>query len=212
MTRQEFLGYIIRDGLRRTDKDLEIYEALDDTLYDITTEDFPFQSTSTSETIALTGVGIYDFPITYSTIINDIKYVDSTGQGIILNKISKQQFDIDYSDYNETQFQPAEPIDYMIYGDKIYLAPFETSVTTEKIIIYGTEIATKLTENDDEPQFADRWRELIKRGVLWRIWNGLGDTVKSDRNFQLYQRDLEKLKRIDTTKSNAVEMVAYSGF
>ena len=212
MTRKEYLEYIIRD-FKRENKTQEIYDALDDTLYELTTE-FPFQVIQSSTDIPLlTDTYQYDFPVTYSMLIGDIRYIDTNGDGFILNKLTKSQFDSKYPDIEtSTTWKNSDPVDFTIYGNDIFVAPYLTTVNaTTKLIVNGATLSSPLTLPTSEPQFPDQWREIIKRGTLWRLFLGIENDNKYQQNLSLYAAGIEKMKQIDLKKEGIIQ-TDYQGF
>ncbi len=214
MTRLEFLSYV-KEALKRTDKDDEIYRALDDTLYDLTTQ-YPFQVHQSETSITLINdTAEYDLSsLSISIILKNAKYRDATGDAWVLQQYSKEMFDLRWPDLTTTDFINDEPQDYMIYNNKLTIAPFATTVTTETILLPIATIATKLTADGDTPAFEDQWREVIKFGVLGRVYNLFEDQQsrqKSQDSFGLYTRGIENMKSIDEDKNDGPMQVSYLG-
>jgi len=213
MTRLEFLSYV-KNEFKRTDKDSEIYEALDDTLYDLTTE-HDFHVHQTEQSISLIA-DTYEYSLTsysMSMLLGPVLYLDDTGDADPLIKLSKASFDLRFPDLTATDFDKDEPQYYAVYGNAIFIAPFPDTVTTESILVPISTIATKLVGDSDTPAFEDQWREVIKFGVLFRVWTQLGDFGKSQAqdNLLLYQRGIEKMKKIDKSKDRGPLMAMYRG-
>lgn len=205
MTRTEYLEYI-KKTFKRTDKDDELIDALQDTLYDMTTTyDFQVKQTET-EFVLTDDTYEYDYPISYAVLVSQIRYINSGGGGRTLNLLSKSQFDIKYPDLKESNFSRGDTIDCTIYNNKIYLAPFLKTVNGEKIYVSGSTIAPVL-DADDSPDFEDRWREVIKFGTLYRAYSDLDEDVKADKYYKLYQDGIERIKQVDDRKDLDISFV-----
>jgi hypothetical protein len=169
MTRSEYLTYIKRTFLR-TDKDTELIDALNDTLYDLTTTD-GFQVKQTETEFVLTNdTYSYTYPSTYALLISGIKYIDSGGGGRMLNMLSKEIFDTKYPHLKESNFTRGDSVDCTIYEDEIYLAPYLQTVNGQKIYVSGSIVSLELDDDSDSPDFQDRFSlELyIEPIMIWK--------------------------------------------
>ncbi len=205
MTRTEYLTYIKKTFIR-TDKDDELIDALDDTLYDLTTS-YDFQVKQTDTSFVLTNdTYSYDYPASYAVLVSEIRYIDSGGGGRPLNLLSKSKFDCKYPDLKESNFSRGDSVDCTIYENKIYLAPFLQTVNGEKIYVSGSEVSVELGANDS-PDFEDRWREVIKFGTLYRAYSDLDQDELTVKYSALYQNGIERMKKVDDRKDRSIEFV-----
>lgn len=209
MTRLEFRDYVVDSEFKREDKDSQIYQALDDTLYDLSNED-SFQILQERWFISLVANQYdYTFPTDFNIFMGEVKYFSANGDAWLLNKLTKQQFDEKYDDLEASNFNKGEPTDFCPFGDQILIAPYLETVTTEKIQIRGSKVSTKLTADSDTPFFQDRFRETIKFGMLWRLETDLENISQASNYVELFQRGVLQMQRIDKSKSSATPMVAY---
>jgi len=205
MTRTEFLTYIKRT-FKREDKDTELIDALNDTLYDMSTR-YDFQVSQTETEITLNDSDYkYDYPSGYAFLISNLKYIDSGGGGRTLNQLTKEQFDDKYPDISSSNADKGDPIDYTIYGNEIFIAPYLQTVTTQKLYISGSNVASELGESDS-PDYEDRFREVIKFGTLYRAYSDLDLDDKAAKYKNLYDEGMEKMINIDDKKGNGIEQV-----
>jgi hypothetical protein len=205
MTLTEYLTYI-KKTFKREDKDDELTDALNDTLYDLTTA-YDFQVKQTETAFNLTAdTYSYTYPVTYAVLVSEIRYIDSGGGGKVLNLLNKSTFDRIYPDLKESTFSKGDPNDCAIYGNEIFLAPFPKTVNGEKIYISGSTVAVPLTANDS-PSFEDRWREVIKFGTLYRAYSDLEEDEKMAKYLQLYQNGVERMQKVDNRKNDGLDFV-----
>ena len=216
MTGAEFLAYV-RRILKRTDKDTEIYEATTDVIADIrlqlNTEDYKEEAYSAG--IATLGEYKIGLPADFGHLIGTITMVDNTGgTSFTLTKLSKAQYDDKYPDrlFTDTSDQyDGVPQDFCIYGKQIFLGPVPDSTSYRYYLNYTTEDFAAIAADTDPVPFTDRYRSMLRAGVLAEVYSGLEFFDEANYWRQMYVDGLVKLKANDDSNINDDGMVVYHG-
>jgi hypothetical protein len=217
MTGAEFLAYVKR-VLKRTDKDTEIYESTTDVIADIRmqlkTEDY-------KENIAITGISTLgevtlSLPSDFKHLIGDVVFVDdASGYTKVLNKISKQTYDIMFGDYLHsavTDMNTGIPSSYCLYGNEILVGPVPDSISYEYYINYTTEDFAEITAVTADVPFSGKYRKILRYGVLADVYEGMEFFEEANQWRALYVDGLMKIKITDDKNVDDKECVAYHGF
>lgn len=216
MTGAEFLAYVKR-FLKRTDKDTEIYEATADVIADIRiqlkTEDYKEESTA----IGITSLGEYRIPVPndFGHLIGDITLVDdSSGFTVSLKKISKQFYDDLYGDRLHSSLSnvyEGVPVHFCIYANQIFLGPVPDSVSYKYKINYTTENNEAIDDNTDPVPFSEKYRSMLRAGVLADVYSGLEFFDEANYWRQLYVDGMLKLKNLEDNNISDTQGVVYHG-
>jgi hypothetical protein len=219
MTGAEIKAYIIRK-FKRTDKDTELYEALTDVIADIRiqirAEDFKEEA----YVAGISTLGEYKLalPSDFGHIIGDITIVDTASNqqyGPIV-KISKGEYDdkygsrllAAYSDMNS-----GVPQEYCIYAGQIFLGPVPDKTTYNYYINYTTEDYTEVDASTDPVPFSERYRNVLRAGVLAELQDGLQNYEEAGYWRALYVNGVSKIKSNDDDNIESVgQNMTYSGF
>lgn len=217
MTGAEFLAYVKRI-FKRTDKDTEIYEATADIIADIRlqlkTEDYKEEATVSA---GISSLGDYRIalPNDFGHIIGGVQLIDdSSGHTRTLKKISKQTYDQLYGDRlhaSTSNVDMAMPVDFCIYADQIFLGPVPDSTSYIYHINYTTEDYASITAETDPVPFSERYRSILRAGVLSEIFMGLEEFDESNYWRQIYSDGLFKIKTNDDRNTSDIEGVVYHG-
>lgn len=217
MTGPNFLAYVKRT-FKRTDKDTELYEAMTDTVFDVRlrfySQDFKTRST------ALTGCtteGDYSLtlPTDFGHIIGQVavKETDADADYPPLVKISIEEYDRLYPDrtLDADNRLKGVPKHFCIYGGNIFVGPCVDKTTYEFYINYTEEDETDITASTTSVPFTDRYREVIKHGVLMRMYRDLEMYDEASIYEAKYEQGIAKIAANDETNSNASGSIEYSG-
>lgn len=217
MTGSEFLAYVKR-VFKRTDKDTEIYEATADIIADIRlqikAEDYKEEAYVTS---GISALGDYRLalPNDFGHIIGEIKLVDdSGGYTRTLKKISKQTYDKLYSDRlhaSTSDVTLAPPVHFCIYAKQIFLGPVPDSTSYIYHINYTTEDYAAITSSTDPVPFSERYRTILRAGVLSEVYMGLEAFEEANYWRQIYVDGLIKIKSNEDQNISDNEGVVYHG-
>lgn len=208
MTWANFLTYVKQD-FKRTDKDTEILQAYNDTILDLSSR-APHSAYKYQSYVAVVA-GQEDYPLPGNSIhiIHPLRYLKGTGtndSGWPLTKITKAEYDIQFTNPNRTSPQTGTPTKYCIYSESVLLGPIPgtAEVTGGAIIeVNWTIIPTDQSADADTPSFGDEWREILKWGTLFRLYAGLGLDPEASKWKTLYEDDLAgypKLERLDKAR------------
>lgn len=216
MTGSEFLAYVNRI-FKRPDKDTEIYEATTDVISDIRfqlkTEDYKTEAFVT----AISSLGNYSMslPTNFGHIIGDVTIVDDTGGQVgVLNKLTKNTYNIKYADRLYTDLSNVNtsiPIDYAIYNNKIHVGPVPDAITYKYHINYATVDYTEVTSSTDPVPFSEEYRKMLRCGVLAEVYGGLEMFDESIYWSNQYSTELTKLMNQDNNNISGKEGVCYNG-
>lgn len=216
MTGAEFLAYVIRK-FKRTDKSTEIYQATTDIIADMRLQ---FDSEDYKEEAYIVGIdtlGDYRIatPNDFGHIIGNVTCVDvDSNSNRELNKISKAAYDEKYSDrlYSSVgDISTGEPVDFCIYGKQIFVGPVPDSITYKYQINYTTEDYSEVDADTDPVPFSDRYRNILRQGVLMELHDGLENYEESGYWRALYTDGLGKIVGNDEDNIQDNDAVSFSG-
>ena len=171
-----FKTYVKQD-LKRTDKDTEIVQALNDMIIFIAAKQ-PLGAYKYQSYIPVVAQQEdYPLPANNMHILHPIRFLQgsaSTDLGWPLNRISKEEYDKRYSNPNRTNpTNTGESGDYCIFGGSILVGPLPASGTNDLLEADWTTLPTDQSADADTPALGEEWREVLKWGVLARINAGL---------------------------------------
>lgn len=213
MTGSEFLSYVIRT-FKRTDKNTEIYEATTDTIADIRIQ---LKAEDYKEEAYVTGIsslGDYRIalPSDFGHLIGSITLVDAVSNDArTLNKISKQSYDNKYGERLTSDQDMAMPIDFCIYAGQIYLGNVPDSTSYKYYLNYTTESFDEVTSTTDPVPFTDKYRYMLRAGVLANLYEGMEQYDEAQYWQSKYNEGLVKLKANDEDNISSKEGVVYHG-
>jgi hypothetical protein len=119
----------------------------------------------------------YPLPSTLMHLIHPVKYLEgsATGdEGWPLELISKQEYDERFINPNRTDpDDTGEASCYCIFGGCILIGPIPETGTNDLLEIDWTTQPTDQAADADTPALGDKWREVLKYGVLARLNAGL---------------------------------------
>lgn len=216
MLGSSFLTYVKKKFLR-SDKDSEIYEATTDIIADMrvqfNSEDFKTES-YTAE-IGVLGDYSFDLPTSFGHIIGEFILVDvDSNSNRILNKISKSEYDRKYGDRlyaTVADRNSSEPIDFSIYGGQAFVGPVPDKITYKYNINYTTEDYVEITGATADVPFSDKYRNILRDGVLYQMHDLMENFQEADRYRLLYLEGLGKIINNDQSNISDNDSVAYNG-
>ncbi len=217
MTGAEFYAYLLRT-LKRTDKSTEVYEAMTDTAFDMRlrfySEDF---KTRSSALTGCTTVGDYSLtlPTDFGHLIGQVSMKDDSSEQdyLPLLKISIEEYDRLYPDrqLDAASRDTGVPRHFCIYGGEIFVGPCVDKTTYDFVINYTQEDATDIVAGTVLVPFTDKYREVVKHGVLMRIYRDLEMYQEADIYEVKYEQGIAKIMANDEINSSATSVVRYSG-
>jgi hypothetical protein len=216
MTGPEFLAYVKRT-FKRTDKDTEIYEAVTDTVFDMRlrfySDDYKVRAYST----ALSTVGDYAIPKPdyFGHLIGEVNVKDDTSEQAYtpLRKISIEDYDRLYPDrmLDVAQRNTGVPRRFCIYGSNILVGPCVDSTSYKFYLNYTEEDETAISASTTTVPFCDRYREVVKHGVLARMNRDLEMYQEAEYYSAEYEKGIAKIAANDDLTAGAMGGISYSG-
>lgn len=174
MNLTNFLTYIKQD-FKRTDKDTEITQAINDMIVWISIQ-IPhagYKYQSYIPTVAKQ----YDYPLptTKVHILHPLMLLDGFGTndlGMVLEHIGKKEFDLIEPNPQRTNPSTAKTQKYTIFANSILCTPIPDKVYI--LQMDWTKRAVSLSGGSDAPALGSEWDEVIKHGSLERLFAGIG--------------------------------------
>lgn len=217
MTGQQFRDYVVRT-FKRTDKDTELYEFTTDVIADMrrrfNSEDFSVISSPI--TISTLGDFKTDLPSNFGHIIGDVSIIDTADDEdyLPLKKISKELYDQKYPERLSSAIgnrDTGEPRYFCIYGNDIYFGPVPDKTTYQYQINYTTEAFTEVTSGTADVPFTDKYRIILRNGVLEQLYRSVERFDLADQWKIQYELTLRNLIDNDEDNVQSDEMTAYHG-
>lgn len=216
MTGSQFKDYVLR-VFKRTDKDTELYEATTDIVADMRLQMKAELYKVEAYVADLTVLGTFKIalPTDFGHIIGDVVIVDnSSGFSAPLLKLSKSAYDKKYSDRLHTsasQVDKSIPTHYCIYGGYIYLGNVPDSISYKYHINYTTESFADVTSITAIVPFTDKYRRILRAGVLNELYMGLEFFDEANYWKNEYSEGLAKLIANDLDNTSSKDGVSYHG-
>jgi hypothetical protein len=219
MTGENLYNYILQ-VLKRTDKSDEVYTAIADTVMDMRTRMLSDEHSSVSTTpTGSLSVGDYKLalPSDFGHLIGDVMIRDDAADQSYypLKKISKQEYDKIYHDaLNDTVGNRGTgvPIHFCYYGQEIYLGPPVDKTTYEFSINYTLEDTPTYTSATASIPFTDQFREVVRAGVLFRMFRELELYDSSAYWQQVYDQGVQTIINNDDFNTDGSTMpIQYHG-
>lgn len=214
MTGAEFLAYVKRK-FKRTDKDTEIYQATTDIIADIRLRILAEDYKEEAHTVGITSLGDFKIalPSDFGHIIGSVTVTDpATDEDFLpLNKISKQEYDELYGTRLTTNPDTGVPRDFCVYGKQLYIGPVPDKITYKYNINYSTEAYTEVTAATDPVPFSDRFRNVLRAGVLKEMHNGLENYAEAAYWEKEYEAGGERIAKNDADNVSDHSSIRYNG-
>lgn len=187
MTGLQLYNYVLQ-VLKRTDKSTETYTAIADTVMDMRSRMISEDALKVST--ALTGISaigdyILDLPTDFGHLIGDVLIKDTSADDVYtpLIRIIKSEWDIKYNQALATSVGnrlTGTPIEYCIFAKSIYIGAPVDKTTYEFKINYTSEDIPTYTSGTTTIPFCDQFREVVRAGVLQRMFREIGNYTESD--------------------------------
>lgn len=219
MTGLALYNYIL-SVFKRTDKSSEIYLAIADTVMDMRSRMISDEySTVSSALSGISAIGDYvlTLPSDFGHLVGDVLIKDTSSDDVYfpLNKLSKQEWDIKYNQALATSTGnrlTGTPTDYCFYGRSIYVGSPVDKTTYEFKINYTTEDNPTYTSETSDIPFTNQFREVVRAGVLMRIFREIGLENESSLWSQVYVDGLNNIANNDDINRDGSSIaIAYNG-
>jgi hypothetical protein len=174
--------YVKRD-FKRTDKDTEVDQAINDMIMWIATKmphgNYKYQSWINTAV----GREDYSLPTNLIHLMHPIRLIigtNSSESGFPLSRLSKEEYDIREPNPNRTSPSTGRPSAYTIFSRSILVTPIPDLATYLLEINWSLRPVT-LTADADLPSLGSEWDEVIKHGAMERVYAGMG--MMEDANY-----------------------------
>ena len=175
MQLSEFKTYVKQD-FKRVDKDTEIVQAWNDMVMWVALQmphgGYKFQSYV--QTIA--GTEDYAIPCNLIHFIHPAKLIIGSGSsdgGYPLDFIPKKEYDIIEANPNRSAPARGRPSRYTIFSRSMLLTPVP-DVSTYIVEINWSKRPVAMTEDEQHSELHAEWDEVLKQGVLERLYAAIG--------------------------------------
>ena len=210
LTGSEMLAYIRRSGFRRTDMDTEVYEAMTDAVMEME-QLFRFdereKEQTTTDEISTLGDYQINYESDYGRIIS-VVLIDGTFSKP-LHKISKEVYDLMYPSPT-TDTDRGYPEHFALFGGQILIGPAPDSTDYEYRKAYSQRLTDTIDANTDPVPFSAQYREILKDGVLRRLWQNLKKFDLSDQFAEYFNQGMRRAAKLERDNRGAPGFVAYN--
>jgi hypothetical protein len=204
MTGQELYNKIIR-YYKRDDKDIELWEAVNETITDMLRAHSFDGGKKVDVKDDLIISGGYRFRIPSKTgILLDVILVDDSQEIAPLERINKDNFDRLYPNI-ENDNATGVPTIYSVFGGYVYVAPKPQKEYGYKLCFVRSEMAI-VDKNTETVPLGD-FGECIKFGALYRLTLGVEDEPTAARYKNLYEAELHKAVNYDRLRTQSIRIV-----
>lgn len=191
-TRTQFITYVTQD-FKRDDKDTEIVQAYNDTIQHLSNLEGIVGLKFQSWIPTVVEQEDYPLPSTRCHVFHPIRWIKSatSSVGYPMNKLSKEEFSKKYPNPNATDVSAltkSRPEDYTVFSNSILVGPLP-DLATYILELDWAKLRTSQDAASDVQELGEEWEEVIKFGVLARLYEGIGLTGEADRYWLLYKDD-----------------------
>lgn len=183
LTGPQMRDYIVHGGLVRDDFDTEVYEALTDTIMEL---DQIFDSfdereveTASTDTIAVLGDYKINTEVDHGNLLG-VRLLDGTKFGRRLTQVSKTTFDLLIPNPSNTAYRNY-PEYFCRFAGQIQIGPIPDKTTYVYELAYSKRLAAPITAATSEVPYSAQYREVLKDGTLWRVFDNLKIYDVADR-------------------------------
>jgi hypothetical protein len=181
--------YIKRD-FKRTDKDTEIVQAINDAIIWISTKmphgNYKYQSWINT----VDEREDYALPTNLIHLIHPVKFLEGSAtndSGYPLEKVTKEEYDLRYPNPNRTSpTDTGKPYCYTIFSRSILVGPIPDSANYILEISWSKR-AVSLSDDADTPDLGAEWGEVIKQAAIERLYAGMGMIEEAQYWASLYR-------------------------
>jgi len=199
MDGSDWLTYVIR-AFKRTDKTAEVFDATKDTIDDIRRRlKMPEDEVQVDIADQITVLGEYqmDLETDFGHLVGPIM-VQEGNDGWDLAETSKTSWDIRYLANVTDQAARGRPVEFVIYGGKVFVGPVPDKLTYVYKMSYTRDPRATITAATAAVPFTNKHREVMRWGVLQRLYS---DIVKNDDQAVkcglLYENGLKWIEKRD---------------
>lgn len=211
MTGSNFLAYVKNISIR-TDKDAILYDCITDTILDMSRRINSQESQKDIATTAtITSLGQYQIALeaNLSWPVSAVRILESN-ESYQLKKLSKPLFDQNYPWPADPVVDKNKPVDYCIFGNQIWLGPVPDKTTYVYEIVYISGITSVITGSTTAVLFTDLYREILRWGTLYRLYDGLENDSLAQKNLSLYENGIKGITRRESLVGSGNQTVKFN--
>lgn len=214
MTGANFYTYVLQE-FKRTDKEDEAYEAMTDTAADMRRRmSLIIDQLDEYSTFSISkDQYIVELPVEFGFLVSDVLLEDTSGNTIYnpLNKLSRTSYDQKYESVS-TGDQSGVPVDYCLFGDNVYVGPAFDSANYRLRLSYTPKQTADITSATTAVPFTDYHREIVRNGVVARLYKGMQNYKDAAEYFTLYQNGIGDMRSWDMANDGSTDDgVVYNG-
>lgn len=211
MSGSEWLAYVLLDFIR-TDKNENIFAYTRDAIAEIRrrlpTAEYERERSITDSIITL-GDYAMDTEADLGILIGSVVLMDSS-HGKPLEKISKQEYDRRYRRFGTGQEIRGIPKAFSYFGHQFLVGPVPDQIYVYKINFTVDDQATISTSTISVP-YTRQYREILKFGVLWRLYGALKNDDQAAKYGTLWESFLKQWERKEDRNRTGVVAAKYRG-
>ncbi len=214
-TGANFATYV-KSIFKRTDKDTELFEATTDISMDVRLRLYSQDWAEEAYTTGISTSGDYKLglPSDFGHMLGTITLIDpTTTEYAPLRKVSKETYDEMTTDRLLAAASQSQGVPkwFCIYAEQIHLSPVPDSTTYQYNFNYTTEDATAIVTGTTEVPFTDRYRYMMRAGVLSILYFLVNNDEQGVKWQSIYERELAKVKAKYDRDIAVSEPIQYSG-
>lgn len=210
----DWVDYVVRT-FKRTDKTTEIYDATNEAIAEIRrTFATAREEKENSISQQIDTLGVYKMPLDsdYGLSVSDV-FIRDRSQGRYLVPISKAMFDWMYSKWGSDASHRGRPKHYCLFGGHVLVGPVPDSTAynyvfsfskDDHVLVTGTTTAIPFTTTD--------YREILKHGVLMRIYSGVENDAQALKYGQFWLNGLKQIEKKEDRNRRSVTVTCYQDY
>lgn len=214
MSATDFYDYVIRT-FKRTDKSLEFYDSVNEAIAEIRRNiatSREEKETSVTDAIATLGDYRMDVEDDFGMNVSGV-FVRDESNGRDLIPISKSKFDALYSWRGTGTSQRASPKHYCLFGGQILVGPVPDSVNYTYVVSYSKDDHVLVDSTTDSVPFTTTdYREIMKHGVLARLFSGINNDAQAQKYQAFWMKGLLEIELKETRNKSEVIIMQYNDF
>lgn len=211
LTGQQMRDYVVRGGLVRDDMDTEVYDALTDTILDLDQQPGTFDEreveTASTDVISVAGDYRIDLESDHGNLIS-VVLKDGTTFGRKLTLVSKTIFDLMFP--NPTaNLGIGYPKWAAKFAGQLLIGPIPDKTTYVFSLSYSKRLTAPITAATDAVPFSSQYREVLKDGTLWRVFDNLKNFEAADRFGARYVAGKQRILKTERDDKRGALCVLY---
>lgn len=211
---------------KRDDKENEVYDAINDTINEITQRHSFNEKVKVTDNSALieAPAGAYSFvlPEDFGALIGDIVLINGSNDYLPLWKLNKDEFDIYFPNIEKTNQMNGVPWCYCIFGMKtsgsgsaaytgiqVFVGPRQQEGYKYKVN-YITNTPAAVNKNTQKIPFGNFYK-MIMFGALYHLYLGVEKADEAAGYKTLFEEQLQVAADYDKKNTAAVRFTRYNG-